>query len=56
VIGPRGDQTSVHRYSIENFDSSSTFDDQAPSTTSKLSSSLLRSATSGKYQPVGGGG
>ena len=27
-----------------------------PSTTSKLSSSLLRAATSGKYQPAGGGG
>jgi hypothetical protein len=29
VIGPRGDQTSMHRYSVENFDSSSAFDDQA---------------------------
>ena len=29
VIGPRGDQTSVHRYRVENFDSSSAFDDQA---------------------------
>jgi len=29
VIGPRGDQTSMHRYSVENFDPSSAFDDQA---------------------------
>jgi hypothetical protein len=29
AIGPRGDQTSVHRYCIENFDSGSTFDNQA---------------------------
>ena len=28
-IGPRGDQTSIHRYRVENFDSSSAFEDQA---------------------------
>ena len=56
VIGPRGDQTSIHRYRVENFRLQFRLRGPSPRQHRSYPARFLRAATSGKYQPVGGGG
>ena len=56
VIGPRGDQTSMHRYSVENFNSSSAFFAQALDNIEAIQARFFELPPSGEYQPLGGGG